>query len=67
VQKIAEALSNVTEDQFRQDYFRIDPDDYGRDVDEDDYGYTWSWFQGIRDLYDRAAKANRYVLFTASQ
>ena len=67
VQEIAKALPRVSEDHFRQDYFRIDPDNYGFPVNQEDYEYTWSWFQRVRDLYDRAAKANRYVLFTASQ
>ena len=67
VQEIAKALLQLSEDQFRQRYFRIDPEDYGFPVNQDDCDYTWSWFQGVRDLYDRAAKANRYILFTASQ
>ena len=67
VQEIAKALPQISEVQFRQDYFRIDPNEYGFPVNEDDYEYTWSWFQGIRELYYRAAKANRHVLFTASQ
>lgn len=67
VQAIAQALAQISEAQFRENYFRIDPDDYGVPVDEEDYSYTWSWFQGIREFYDRAAQANRSVLFTASQ
>ncbi|MHB0961506.1 MAG: YfbM family protein [Pirellulaceae bacterium] len=67
VKEIANSLSDVSEDQFREGYFRIDPDDYGFPVNQEDLEYTWSWFQDVHDLYDRAAKANRYVLFTASQ
>ncbi len=34
---------------------------------EEDFGYTWEWFQGVRDLYQRAATEGRFVLFTADQ
>ena len=67
VREIAKALPQVSEYEFRHNYFQIDPDDYSFPVNQEDYEYTWSWFQGIRDLYYRAAKANRFVLFTASQ
>jgi hypothetical protein len=67
VQEIAKALPQLSEDEFRKKYFRIDPDDYGFRVNQENYEYAWFWFQGVRDLYDRAARANRSVLFTASQ
>jgi hypothetical protein len=67
VQEIARALCEITDAQFRQGYSLIEARDYGFAVNEHDCEYTWSWFQRVRDLYYRAAKANRYVLFTASQ
>jgi hypothetical protein len=36
-------------------------------LSEEDFRYTWDRFQGVRDLYNRAAKASRYVLFTAAK
>ena len=67
VKAIADGLRAVTKQVFRQEYFSIDQDDYGFAIGEEDYEYTWSWFQGVRELYYRAAEAGRYVLFTASQ
>ncbi|MCE9546810.1 MAG: YfbM family protein [Planctomycetia bacterium] len=67
VQDIAKALPGVDESQFRSRYFRIDPDVYGCDVSDEDFQYTWDWFQEVRALYLRAADDGRYVLFTASQ
>jgi hypothetical protein len=67
VQDIAAALPAVTEADFRTRYFAIDPVSYGFEVNEDDFAYTWQWFQEVRDLYVNAAAANRYVLFTADQ
>lgn len=34
---------------------------------EEDFEYTWEWFQGVVGFYQRAAKAENYVLFTADQ
>ncbi|MBA4150068.1 MAG: YfbM family protein [Verrucomicrobia bacterium] len=67
VRDIAAALLAITETGFRQRYFGIDPDSYGLPLSEEDFGYTWEWFQGVRDLYTRAGKEGRFVLFTADQ
>jgi hypothetical protein len=67
VQEVAAALAQLTEGDFRQRYNLIDVDSYGTALDDEDFDYTWSWFQGVRDLYSRAAAENRYVLFTADQ
>jgi hypothetical protein len=47
----------VTEQAFQHQYFAIDREDYGFQVSEEDYQYTWLWFQSVRDLYYRAADA----------
>jgi hypothetical protein len=67
VRAVAQELSGVSEEDFRKNYFSIDPEDYGFPISQVDFEYTWSWFQPVRDLYFRAAEAGRYVLFTASQ
>ena len=67
VQAIAAALPAVTEAQFRQGYLAIDPKDYEFMVDEEDFKYTWSSFEDVRQFYSRAAKEGCYVLFTADQ
>ena len=67
VRDIAAALPAVTEAEFRRRYFAIDPESYGTPLSEEDFEYTWDWFQGVRDLYIRAAQEGRYVLFTADQ
>jgi hypothetical protein len=60
-------LRGVREEDFRRKYFSIDQEDYGFAIGQEEFDYTWSWFQRVRDLYYRAAQAGRYVLFTASQ
>ena len=67
VQAIATALEALTETDFRERYNRIDAKRYGGDLGEEDFEYTWSWFEGVRDLYLRAADQGRFVLFTATQ
>ena len=64
---IAAALPAITEAEFRRRYFAIDAGSYGTPLTEEDFRYTWDWFQGVRELYIRAAKAGRFVLFTAGQ
>jgi hypothetical protein len=36
-------------------------------VGDEDFAYTWEWFQDVRRLYQRAAAEGRHVLFTADQ
>lgn len=67
VRDIAAALKVVTEEQFRKAYSRFDPSSYSFSVSEEDFVYTWSWFQSLCEFYYRAAEAGRYVLFTADQ
>jgi hypothetical protein len=67
VRDIAVALSRITEQDFRQRYFAIDPESYGCPIDDDDFSYTWEWFNNVRRLYLKAATYNRHVLFTADQ
>ncbi len=67
VQDVAAALEGITREEFRARYDGIDPEDYGLPLSDDDFLYTWGWFQNVRELYARAALEQRYVLFTADQ
>jgi hypothetical protein len=67
VADVAAALPGVTEEAFRTKYFAIDPDDYGFPVTDEDFEYTWQWFQEVREVWLKAASEGRWVLFTADQ
>jgi len=67
VRDVAATLPSVTESEFRRRYFAINPETYGCSPNEEDFGYTWDWFQGVREFWLRAAAEGRYVLFTADQ
>jgi hypothetical protein len=66
VKDIAQALRELSEAEFRQRYAHLAPD-YDGEAGEEDCSYTWEWFQGVRDLYLRAAESGKSVLFTADQ
>jgi hypothetical protein len=67
VRDIAAALPAITEDEFRRRYFAIDAKSYSSPLSDEDFRYTWDYFQEVRELYTKAAKAGRFVLFTADQ
>ena len=67
VRDIAEALSAMTEQEFRHRYFAIDQEGYDSPLSEEDCQYTWDRFQGVRDLYERAVRDGRCILFTTDQ
>ncbi len=67
VKVVAAALASLTHDQFRQRYQSIDSEDYGFDLTDEDFEYTWNWLQEVTRLYQTAAAEGRHVLFTADQ
>jgi hypothetical protein len=52
---------------MRQRYDRIDPTDYQGFLSDEDFDYTWYWFEQVRDFYRRAAAAHRAAIFTVDQ
>jgi Domain of unknown function (DUF1877) len=67
VRDIATVLPAMTEGNFRRRYFAINPDSYDSQLNDEDFGYTWQWFQNVRRLYLKAAGEGLHVLFTADQ
>jgi hypothetical protein len=67
VRAIAQALAAFTEDAFAERYRTIVPRDYALEYGDDDRAYTWEYFQGVRDLYRKAAERGRFMLFTVDQ
>lgn len=69
VVEIAKAVEAITEEYLRNGYNQISPDDedYAEFLSEEDFQYTWEWFNISKDFWKLAAKENRYVLFTADQ
>ncbi len=63
VRDVAKALEPLTEQWFRDKYFTILPKDYALEYGQQDFEYTWSYFEEVRDLYLRAAAAVCAVVF----
>lgn len=67
VRDVAAALDALTEQDFRRRYDAIDEASYDGEMNDQDFAYTWEWFQNVRTLYRKAAQEGRHVLFTADQ
>ncbi|MFD0850994.1 YfbM family protein [Actinomadura adrarensis] len=65
VQDVAEALQPITKTWIRTRYNAIDDPDYSPH-NEKDFEYTWANFTDMQAFYERAAKAQRAVIFTAT-
>lgn len=67
VKDVALVLAGLTQAQFRELYAAINPEEYGFDLTDEDFRYTWQWFKEVCTLYQTAASEGRHVLFTADQ
>ena len=67
VKKVAVAIATIDETWFRDRYDAIDPNDYGYPKSQEDFGYTWEYFQSLPPFFKRAGDAGRYVIFTVDQ
>lgn len=52
---------------MRRRYEKIDAQDYGLNYGDDDFAYTWDWFQNVAVLFQKAAAADRAIVFTVDQ
>lgn len=67
VPAVAKALAAIDADALRERYDRIVPRDYAPEYGEEDREYTVASFRDVVELYERAAKAGRAVVFTVDQ
>jgi hypothetical protein len=61
----ARALKALTQKVFRERYFRLCPG-YAPEFGEEDFEYTWENLQCVRELFVKAARAKRAIIFTVS-
>jgi len=62
----ANELRQITEVSFRAKFFQLDEFEIAHTYEED-FEYTWEWFQRLRTFWLRAAAEGRYVLFSVDQ
>jgi hypothetical protein len=63
---VAGALRGIDRTWLRRRFDTIDDPDYRGARDDADFEYTWDNFVDLRAFYNRAATAERAVLFTAT-
>ena len=67
VREVAGAVRAIDDVAMADLYDRNVPHDYDPNYGDDDRHYTVELFSGVRELFERAAAAGRWVIFTASQ
>lgn len=68
-QQVADAgveLRKITEASFRERFFQLDKFEIEHSYEED-FEYTWQWFESLREFWLRAAAEGRSVLFSVDQ
>ncbi len=59
-------LRKITEEGFREKFFQLDESEIEHSFEED-FEYSWHWFQSLREFWLRAAAEGRFVLFSVDQ
>jgi hypothetical protein len=68
VKDVAAAIDPLTEHWMRERYFSLlEAGGYDGEIGEQDFRYTWTWFEKVRELYRKAAASGRAVIFTVDQ
>jgi hypothetical protein len=67
VQQVADALDGVAQPWFRDRFSRLAAHGYGGRLDEDEFDYTWHWFELLRAFFRKTADEGRHLVFTADQ
>ena len=67
VKRIYQFLQELTEEKFRELYFAIDPEEYGFELSEDDFEYTWYYLSDSIPFWKNAAEKQLWVLFDVDQ
>ena len=67
VKAIAVEINKIDKDNLRKRYFKIDEVDYEFPLTEEDFEFTWEWFDLSKEFWKLASEENRFVLFTVDQ
>lgn len=67
VPEVAAALAAIDDDEMGRRYDRLVPRDYPAEYGDDDREATVAYFRAVAELYERAARAGRAVVFTVDQ
>jgi hypothetical protein len=72
--KVAEAITPLKKSEFRRRYFGLkkqflwfDRTEYDGPIDEQDFEYSWAYFDDMRIFFSKAAAADRATIFAVDQ
>ena len=65
--RIYQFLQELTEEAFCKLYFAIDPEEYGFELSEEDFEYTWYYLSDSIPFWKNAAEKQLWVLFDVDQ
>jgi hypothetical protein len=66
VHDVAAALAGIDQAWLRRRFDTIDPSDFDGTVNDQEFAYTWENLVDVQAFYQRAAAAQRAVIFTAT-
>ena len=67
VKEIAAEVIKIDKNDFKIFYYKIDAVDYDFPLTEEDFEFTWEWFDLSKKFWKLALDEGRFVLFTADQ
>jgi len=66
VKEVAGVIKDIGKADLHRRYNLIETESYS-ELSDSDFEYTWSYFPDLRDFFQKAAAANRAMLFTVGQ
>jgi hypothetical protein len=66
VRMIADKITEINKESFKRLYSKI-AENYQGDKSDEDFEYTWVYFQEIRNFYIKVARSDKNVIFTVDQ
>jgi hypothetical protein len=67
VKEVAASIKDIDREWMRRKYNSIDTSDYDGELSDEDFEYTWSYFEDLRAFFQKSAEHGRSVLFTVDQ
>jgi hypothetical protein len=66
VKRMANELATIDREILKRRYSKI-ADDYHGKKSEEDFEYTWAWFENVRSFYLKVSQSDKDVIFTVDQ
>lgn len=67
VKTVAVALAGIEKEWLARRYETLEDTDYEGPIGADDFEYTWEYFSAARELFEKASREGRTMIFTVDQ